>query len=224
LGQIGIEARLTDALSEHFADVYNIHNASNIIFYVDFTSLKYHILYLTPYVWLDAVLRYAEGTAGVIVSRPRFLNKPFDSDSIEWNPSRFTLASSFYSIQSLASSAKFAGLLRKSFECRNILSILLAAPPISLAGFPANEGLRRSLSFGLVCHVQAMAFDDSVQMLPPILAKAKTMNLFDGVVCKGPQLTAIGARAGEIRLLPPIPRRLRWMFAALEHKLRAIVP
>jgi hypothetical protein len=63
-----------------------------------------------------------------------------------------------------------------------------------------------------------------VQMLAPIFAKAKTMNLLDGVVCKGPQLAAIGARAGEIRLLSPILRCLGRILAALEHKLRTIVP
>src|SRR5215831_1157342 len=77
--------------------------------------------------------------------------------------------------------------------------IHLASRFIRGRGLGTDQGLRAAAALGHMRQITAVALDDPMQMLPAILAHAKTVHRLIGVVQKGAQLPAVIAVARQLR-------------------------
>ena len=76
----------------------------------------------------------------------------------------------------------------------------------------------------LVSHVQVVGFDDTVEVLTPILAEGDPENLLTRIGRKSSEGATISAGTISRRRLGPIGRFVRLKFAAVQQPFRTVSP
>lgn len=120
-----------------------------------------------------------------------------------------------------------AGCRRLRDQCNkgfNILPVRVELASVTAARFGADQCVRSALALGDVDHVNAVAINLLMQVLPSILADRKTMDFFVWVGSKRFEFAAVVAVARQHYVLLPIGRRSGWVLTAIEQKFGGMPP